>query len=199
MASLARGSDFVGFWRRTDVDHLSLSDRVYWILRWVFNDPQGDIHGGMPATLSNALRELVWVARTYGQETRPAHPARDVVRQNHREDADGTELSDPDGAESKQDGGEEQMSYTEDAGHDSDGSQGASSAAVSDILDVVARPNVMTENQPPTTAISEGASHGDDVLRSVSPESMVNAQRFWSRMHTRKDTASKHSAEDGTE
>ncbi|CAD6929775.1 unnamed protein product [Tilletia controversa] len=60
-----------------DVPHLNLHDRIHWVMQWVFNDPRGDLHGGLPATLTNASRELAWIARTFGQEPEPTHQTMD--------------------------------------------------------------------------------------------------------------------------
>ncbi|KAE8231448.1 hypothetical protein CF326_g3535 [Tilletia indica] len=62
------GTAFATYWRRTDVPHLTLHDRIHWVMQWVFNDPHGHLHGGRLATVTSASRELVWIARTFGQE-----------------------------------------------------------------------------------------------------------------------------------
>ncbi|CAD6900257.1 unnamed protein product [Tilletia controversa] len=70
---------YILYWRRLDVSHLNLDDRIYWVMQWVFNDPRGDLNGGMPGTLTNACRELAWIARTFGEESEPSRRSMDEL------------------------------------------------------------------------------------------------------------------------
>ncbi|KAE8233249.1 hypothetical protein CF326_g1711 [Tilletia indica] len=79
---------FIRYWRRTDLPHLSLHDRIHWVMQWVFNDPTGVLHGGRPATIADASQELVWIARQFGQEPEPYRPTLDeYIAHTRREDA----------------------------------------------------------------------------------------------------------------
>ncbi|KAE8217645.1 hypothetical protein CF319_g8315 [Tilletia indica] len=79
---------FAKYWRRTDVPHLTLHDRIHWVMQWVFHDPCGVLHEGRPATIANASQELVWIARTFGQTPDPIRPSLDEVIAQTRLDAD---------------------------------------------------------------------------------------------------------------
>ncbi|KAE8212911.1 hypothetical protein CF327_g3515 [Tilletia walkeri] len=72
-------SSFAMYWRRTDDPNLTIYDRIYWVMQWVFNDPRGELHGGRPATVTTASEELVWIARTFGQEPEPRRMTLDEV------------------------------------------------------------------------------------------------------------------------
>ncbi|KAE8232848.1 hypothetical protein CF326_g2110 [Tilletia indica] len=87
--SSAPTESFVAYWRRVDVPHLTLQDRIYWVLQWAFKDPQERLYPGRTATMHNILVELVWVAKQYGQEPeRPAPSVDEIIARARREDAE---------------------------------------------------------------------------------------------------------------
>ncbi|KAE8233467.1 hypothetical protein CF326_g1486 [Tilletia indica] len=87
-SSATKITPFAFIWRRSDVPHLNLHDRIHWVMQWVFNDPRGELHGGQPATITSASRELVWIARTFGQEPEPIVRTLDeIIAQTRRDDA----------------------------------------------------------------------------------------------------------------
>ncbi|KAE8218651.1 hypothetical protein CF319_g7511 [Tilletia indica] len=140
-------TSFVHYWRRTDVPHLTLYDRIYWVMQWVYNDPLGELNGGRLATARNATRELVWIAATYGQEAEPQTTAFDeMIRRRSGEGASRAGHSNMDrigssDKKSRSPSGDctlsSQPKYSRDAADDDDNMSSrseTSSAAVSSVL-----------------------------------------------------------------
>ncbi|KAE8221967.1 hypothetical protein CF319_g4764 [Tilletia indica] len=87
--SSAPTESFIAYWRREDVPHLTLQDRIYWVLQWTLNDPAERLCPGKTPTMHNILFELVWVAKHYGHEAeRPPASVDDMIRRRRREDAE---------------------------------------------------------------------------------------------------------------